>query len=448
MARAACDNIAADTPDGLVTDFSNIVPMLRLKFDLIGRNPLFLWNIFGNIGPLFIALFCIPYLYRHGTAEYLGYLTIIWAAIGYTGLFDFGLSRALHYFAACSKSDRTISLYGSILKSSLFSVTVSVVIAAIVLPFRDEILHNFKFGNADQARALTVIILSLPVFLVSNLVRASLEGLEQFRDANIFKFICYSSLFLCPSLLLFLGDTTLFHVCIFYAAVRLVAGFYAVLKLRPHIREGWTNGILRIPVPMQRIVAFGGWATVSSTISPLMVYGDRFVLAYFTGASSIAIYAILQEFIGKTILFSSSYVATFQPRMSYLAKSDAKALYRHETRNVIHLSIFIYLGSLLAAPFFVAVWLGVSIGEVALLSVVMSIGFFFNSVAQAPHAFLLARAQPRRVAYAHVVEALLYFPLLVVATMHYGVIGAALAGMARMIFDYGILTWQARRLIA
>lgn len=427
--------------------YRTIMPVLRSKFDLI-VNRFFLWNIFGNIGPLFIALFCVPYLYRHGTAEYVGYLTIIWAAIGYTGLFDFGLSRALLYYAALSKSDRSISLYGSILKSSLFSILVSVAIAAVVLPFRDQILQSFKFGDADQARALTVIVLSLPIYLISNMVRASLEGLEQFRDANIFKFISYSSLFLCPSLLLLMGDATLFHVCIFYAAVRLFAAIYAVLKLLPHLREDQADAASKIPVSMRRIIAFGGWATVSSSISPLMVYGDRFVLAYFTGASSIAIYAILQEFIGKTILFSSSYVASIQPRMSYLSEAESDALYRRETRNVIQFSMVIYLGCLLVAPFFVAVWLGVRVGEVALLSAVMSIGFLFNSIAQAPYAYLLARGQPRRVAYAHVVEAVLYFPLLIVATMHYGVVGAALAGMARMIFDYGILTWQARRPIA
>lgn len=431
-----------------MTSPGRILPVLRSKLNLVTNNKFFLWNIFGNIGPLFIALFCVPYLYRYGSSEYVGYLTIIWAAIGYTGLFDFGLSRALLYYAALSKTDHGISLYRSIRKASAFSILVAVAIAALVLPFRELILAHFAVANADQTGALTVIVASLPVYLISNLVRASLEGLEKFKEANIFKFLSYSSLFLCPSLLILAGDASLLNVCIFYAVVRLAACGYAFAMLWPHIRESAAQAAAKIPVSMKQIISFGGWATVSSTISPLMVYGDRFVLAYYSGASSIAIYAILQEFIGKTILFSSSYVAAIQPRMSYLSEAESVALYRVEARNVVQFSMVIYLGCLFVAPFFVAVWLGVGVGEVALLSAIMSIGFLFNSIAQAPYAYLLARGQPRRVAYAHVAEAALYFPLLILATVHYGVAGAAAAGMLRMIFDYGILSWTARRPIA
>lgn len=178
-----------------------------------------------------------------------------------------------------------------------------------------------------------------------------------------------------------------------------------------------------------------------------MVYGDRFVLAHFSGASSLALYAILQEFIGKTILFGASYIASFQPKMSYASMTEAREIYKKEQANVIYFSLPIYLGSVLFAPIFVAFWLGVNASEVWLISAIMSVGFLFNSMAQAPYAFLMARGEPRRVAFAHSVEALLYAPLLIFATMHYGVTGAALAGLVRTIFDFGFLTWQTRRII-
>ena len=126
---------------------------------------------------------------------------------------------------------------------------------------------------------------------------------------------------------------------------------------------------------------------------------------------------------------------------------DAREIYKKEQANVIYFSLPIYLGSVLLAPFVVSFWLGVSANEVWLISTIMSVGFLFNSMAQAPYAFLMARGEPRRVAFAHSVEALLYAPLLIFATMHYGVTGAALAGLVRTIFDFGFLTWQARRTI-
>lgn len=418
-----------------------LVPLILATF----RNKFFLWNMFGNIGPLIFALAAVPYIYSNSPKEYVGFLTMTWAAIGYTGLFDFGLSRALFYYAASSKFDHNIDLEGAIRKSTIFALGVSILINIVLYFFKDRIARSLSLDDGDRLDSLLIISMSLPIYLISNMVRSSLEGLELFKQANIFKFASYISLFLCPAVLIALGDRRLSHVCMAYGAVRLIFCGYAYARLRPQLdaRRMATGNIT--PIPIREILGFGGWATVSSTISPLMVYGDRFALAYFNGASAIAIYALLQEFIGKTILLSSSYVTSIQPKLGYLPETEAMDLYRREHRNVVALSVVIYTGCLLVSPVFGAIWLNVSIREVAFLAVAMSVGFMFNSMAQAPVSYLLARGYPRRIAYSHVVEGLLYFPLLIAAAMQHGVAGAAVAGVLRQIFDYGILSWQARR---
>ncbi len=418
-----------------------MVPLLRATY----QNKFFLWNMFGNIGPLVFALFAVPYIYGNSSKEYVGFLTIVWAAIGYTGLFDFGLSRALFYFAAASKFNRKTDLEGAIRKSVSFAIAISVTINVILFFFQGRILPHFGMRGADQSAALFIISSSLPIYLVSNMVRSSLEGLELFKEANIFKFAAYISLFLCPAALIYSDDRSLSHVCAAYGVVRLLCCLYALTKLMPRLSERRLPVAERVAIPMTKILGFGGWATVSSTISPLMVYGDRFALAYFNGASAMAVYALLQEFIGKTILLSSSYVTSIQPKLGYLSEAEARDLYRREHRNIMVLSAIVYTACLLVSPVFVALWLNVRIAEVALLAVVLSVGFMFNSMAQAPLTYLLARGHPRRIAHAHIVEASLYFPLLILAAMHHGVVGAAIVGVLRQIFDYGILSWQARR---
>ena len=418
-----------------------LAPLLLSTF----QSRFFLWNIFGNIGPLVFGLFTIPYIYGHSSKEYVGFLTLTWAAIGYTGLFDFGLSRALFYFAASSKSNRRTDLERAIQKCSLFAIGISLLINALLLVLQEQIASFLKLEGRDQLGALLIIALSLPIYLISNMIRSSLEGLELFKEANIFKFAAYSSLFLCPTALIAFDDRLLSHVCLAYAVARLLACLYALGKLLPHLAARRVLSTERIAIPFGRILGFGGWATVSSTISPLMVYGDRFALAYFNGASAMAIYALLQEFIGKTILLSASYVTSIQPRLSYLPQPEAGELYRREHRNVVLLSAILYTGCLLVSPMLAAVWLDVRISEVAFLAIIMSVGFMFNSMAQIPLAYVLARGHPRRIASAHSVEALLYFPLMMGAAKQYGIIGAAVIGALRQIFDYGILSWQARR---
>lgn len=411
------------------------------------RNRFFLWNLFGNIGPLLISVALIPYIYHNSSKEYVGFITITWAAIGYTGLFDFGLSRALFYFSSLSKRNNDFSLTDVVRKSVFVSLLVALFVNIVLLLITDDLAKMDMFRNRDQFESLRIIIFSLPVYLISNLLKSSLEGLELFKEANIFKFVAYASLFLCPALLIFSGNTSLSAVCISYGIVRLIASVYVMLKLFPHISRSHKDVSRSVRIAIGAILGFGGWATVSSTISPLMVYGDRFTIAYFSGASSIAVYALLQEMIGKTILLSSSYVTAIQPKLAYLPTEQSCHVYKIEKRNIVYFSILAYIGCAITSPFAISLWLQVSIQEVIFLAILMSVGFMFNSMAQAPLAYLLARGHPRRVAYSHITEAVIYFPLLIVAVIYYGIPGAATVGVFRQILDYGLLSWQAQRQI-
>src|SRR5215467_11541070 len=64
----------------------------------LARNTL--WNLGGNLAPLPVAFFCIPPLIKALGTDRFGVLTLIWALIGYTAVFDFGLGRALTQLVA------------------------------------------------------------------------------------------------------------------------------------------------------------------------------------------------------------------------------------------------------------------------------------------------------------------------------------------------------------
>ena len=55
-----------------------------------------LLNLFAEGVPLVVSLFCIPVLVRRLGTEQIGVLTLAWAVVGYFGIFDMGLGRALH----------------------------------------------------------------------------------------------------------------------------------------------------------------------------------------------------------------------------------------------------------------------------------------------------------------------------------------------------------------
>ena len=60
---------------------------------LLARNTI--WNLVGEGAPLLVGVVAIPILiHALGTARF-GILMIVWMLIGYLGLFDLGMGRAL-----------------------------------------------------------------------------------------------------------------------------------------------------------------------------------------------------------------------------------------------------------------------------------------------------------------------------------------------------------------
>ena len=54
-----------------------------------------LYNLLGTGIPLLVGLISVPILLKSLGNQTFGLLTLIWTAIGYFGLFDFGIGRAL-----------------------------------------------------------------------------------------------------------------------------------------------------------------------------------------------------------------------------------------------------------------------------------------------------------------------------------------------------------------
>src|SRR5215472_7625436 len=74
-------------------------PAVRLTSGhLLARNSV--WNLAGQILPLLVAVVSIPVLVRGLGTDRFGILLIAWAVIGYFGIFDFGISRALTQLVA------------------------------------------------------------------------------------------------------------------------------------------------------------------------------------------------------------------------------------------------------------------------------------------------------------------------------------------------------------
>jgi O-antigen/teichoic acid export membrane protein len=119
----------------------------------------------------------------------------------------------------------------------------------------------------------------------------------------------------------------------------------------------------------------------------------------------------LNSLIRMLIIPGALTVALF-PRITALISVDlnaAKKLYSKATTIVTKIFAPILLIITLSSHVWLSVWLGVEFADKAwVIASILSIGIFFNRIAQIPHAIIQAKGDTRLTALIHLTEFVLY----------------------------------------
>ena len=92
-------------------------------------------------------------------------------------------------------------------------------------------------------------------------------------------------------------------------------------------------------------------------------------------------------------------------------------------------------------------WISAEFARSALpVVLVLCAGVWVNSLASVPYTLLHAKGNPRLTALFHLAELLVYLLALWQLSSHYGLLGAALAWLARVAMDWLLLHVAVRRL--
>jgi O-antigen/teichoic acid export membrane protein len=130
-----------------------------------------------------------------------------------------------------------------------------------------------------------------------------------------------------------------------------------------------------------------------------------------------------------------------------MGAKDAGAAYRQTCRRVGWVMLGICcLAAVVAYPA-LALWLSADFARSAMpVVLVMCVGVWVNALASVPFTLLHARGNPRLTALFHLAELLLYFLALWILSAQFGLVGAALAWLARVLLDWFLLHVAVRRL--
>lgn len=414
-----------------------------------------LWNLAGGILPLIAGVIAIPPLVKGLGVDGFGVLTLVWILIGYFSLFDFGLGRALTKIVAEKLGHHQINDIPSLVTTAVSIVSIFGVIGGVLIsllsPWLTQSVLQIPVPLQEQAlSSFYILSLSIPFVIASTGLKGILEAYQRFDLLNYVRIPLGIAIFLSPLLSLPFSPALPLAVAILATLRILEFTVYLFLCLRVVDRQSYRHGFAI--KWLRSLFGFGLWMSITNIVGPLMIYLDRFFVGTFISVIAVAYYTTPYEMVVRMLIIPTAVVGVLFPAIASLSISNqrrASQLFVSSTKFIFIALLPISLVIISFSHEILTFWLGESFAENSTFVLqCLTFGVFINSLAQSAFAVVQGAGRPDWTAKLHLVELPGYMILLWLLLMHFGINGAALAWVVRVLFDTIILYWMAGRLIS
>jgi len=417
---------------------------LNLKNGVIARNSIL--NFVGQSIPLAVGVVSIPLVIKGLGVDSFGILSLAWMLLGSFTLFDLGLGRATTKFMAEEmRNGETETLRTLFWTSCAMNLSLGVTGGLVVAGLASVLAENvFRLPPEliETARATFLILaIATPIVLVSTAIRGALEAAQRFDYVNSISVVSSSLTFLLPMLgvLLGLGVRGIILLLLFARLGGALAYLLSCFKVFPILRKGVSLDLRRV----RRLLAYGGWVSISNVLNPVFVYLDRFLIGSVISIAAVAYYTAPYEMITRLCILPASMTMTLFPAFSAMGMASREELTTLYARSVKYLLLLmgpLVMLMILFAREILQWWLGIEFAKMSLsVFQILSAGVFFNALAHIPHALLQGIGRPDLTARYHLIELVVYIPLMWLLVTNAGIPGAALAWSVRVLLDSMLL---------
>jgi O-antigen/teichoic acid export membrane protein len=412
----------------------------------LARNTAF--NFAGQVLPLLAGIALIPYIMRGLGPERFGMLGIIWVIFGYFGLMDLGLGRATTKFLAewlaRGQANRISEMvWSSIILQFLLGIVGGGVIAGLTPVLVERVLKTPASLVGEGRTTFYILAVALPSILVTNGLRAVLEGCERFDIANLLRIPASILAFVIPALAV-AGGLRLPGVVLWMGISRVgfafAHAFYCAsalpcLKTRPSFRSSTVLPLL----------SFGGWVTVSNAVNPILTWMDRFMIGSLLSMAMVGYYTAPFEAVTKLWMIPVSLMSTVYPACSALGTErmrELQVLYSRSLKYIFCAIAPVCLVLILFGRPIIGMWLGPGFIDKSVVPLqILAVGVFINCFVHIPYSFLQALGRPDPAAKLFLFELIPYGLVMWWMIERHGIAGAAVAWSIRATIEVVLLMW-------
>jgi len=401
------------------------------------------WVLLGQGSLALSSLAVIPFLVRFlGPAAYGAY-SLIASIIASLSFADMGMGAGSTRFGAAALAMGNIAgeaeaVWTAVAVNLVFLTLISTPLLLFSDPLLRWLLHVRDSSRSGLTSALMVAIAGVfakslaTIFNTSQLIRKRLDinGL-----INMVGSIVASAAMIVAAVLWNASVAAVLLASTIVAVFVMITHFHASRRLAPALRR------ISVTKPMTRtLLAFGAPLTLSYAVTAVLTQADKWILVHYTSAATLGKYivafVVANVFsLGGTILSLSFFPEA--ARLKTQNRGPEMAVLFHKAMRWTA-ACALPLGAVLccsARPFF-RLWAGAAYETVALsVFPILVLGGVVNVIANVPYHLLLASARTRLIAVFHVSEIPMFLIAAVVLSARFGILGAALAYVGRVIVD-------------
>jgi O-antigen/teichoic acid export membrane protein len=406
------------------------------------------WNLVGQVLPPVLALLAIPLLEnRIGTAQ-LGLLSLSLMVLGVAR--DLGFARAATRFVAEALAESDPRRAAAVVWSTAAVQAVLGLLGGAALAIlAGWMSHRAEFAPvAPLVRpAFLLTALGMPLALVMSAFRGGIEGSQRFGLSNVVMAPLGVAGFLLPLAAVWAGWGLLGGVALLVVA-RLAALLAMIVLARRCIPELFSPA--GRPGDLRSLLHFGGWATVSTVVSPVLSYLDRWLLTFLGGVAAVGYYFPTFELANRLQMIPLSIGGALFPALTALGGAG-----RHDEAGRMAARSARYIAVALTPPVFFLVmaaspllrlWMNGDFADAGSIALrILAVGVLVNALAHVPFSVIQGVGRADLTAKLHLAELPLYGALAWVLIARWGISGAAAAWTVRVTVDTAILMVLARR---
>lgn len=407
----------------------------------------FSFALLGNLLPLLVAMAAVPLLVQRLDLERFGLVTIIWAFVGYLGILDLGLGRALTYAVARRIGREGAARIPALVRRGMEMLLALGLLIGLVIGLtasESARLLVAKPELVDEAsKAIILVSFITPCATLFAAAQGALEACRRFDHTAVLK-TSMSTLIFLGSLA---GAAIAPNLVTIAAAILVARAATLVLALVLMRRTPELGGAPFAAWPKDHargvaseLLNVGKWITVSNIIGPIMTNLDRFFVSAILSPTMAAYYATPFE-LARRLNFIPNAVASvlFPAASAAAAGGDRAGVGRYLARASFAILIAIAPPLALMIAFaheLIGLWIdpGFALYSAPVLQIIAA-GVMANGVVWAPFGIIQAHGRPDLTAKIQAAQVIPYLIALYFATLWFGIVGCAAVWLLRVAID-------------